>query len=370
MAFSVGDRVTVQAGVHAGLGAEVVFPLKSGKYFVIIDGFSTTQGQRVYREQSLRLEVVDPDPDPDPDPEPTATLYVATSGSDSNPGTLDAPVASFAAAYERANPGDVVEVAAGSYGYQNLLRATKDSATPVVFRPARTSVEFRAEPLVAQVELSGLGFGNVFDDLGAHNIEVQDMTVSSWLHLRRCENITLRNVRIDGLNGSGGKNIQFLGGEWGINNPTDGAHPEFRDWYRPGQQPVGFENILIQDVEIHAFHRSEQNQHVNALHFWTQAGQHRNLTVRNCRFHDNDIFSSLINDVDGVLFEGNEFGVSTDHAGGDTYYSLMLGSGLSNVSLKSNQFDQSVSLNPGPAEGVQACGNTGEVPDTWKQACS
>src|SRR5690349_18891492 len=61
-----------------------------------------------------------------------ATLHVAPAGTDGAPCTVLAPCASFARAYRLAQPGDVVEAAAGTYGDQ-VIAGDRGAVT---FRPA------------------------------------------------------------------------------------------------------------------------------------------------------------------------------------------------------------------------------------------
>ena len=55
-----------------------------------------------------------------------ATLWVSTSGSDHNPGTAAAPLATLQAAADRANPGDEIRVLAGIY--HQTVRCTRAGA--------------------------------------------------------------------------------------------------------------------------------------------------------------------------------------------------------------------------------------------------
>jgi hypothetical protein len=73
-------------------------------------------------------------------PPSRATLYVAVDGSDAGGCTLRSPCASFDRAYRVARPGDVVEVAGGTYPPQ-AVEADPRKAGPhdVVFRPAPRS---------------------------------------------------------------------------------------------------------------------------------------------------------------------------------------------------------------------------------------
>jgi chitodextrinase len=93
-----------------------------------------------------------PPPPPPPSPpgdEPAATLFVSRAGSDGYPCTRAAPCASFDRAYAQALPGEVVEVAGGTYPSQTIRAAGVRSAPNVVFRPASG----------ARVILDGLKFG-------------------------------------------------------------------------------------------------------------------------------------------------------------------------------------------------------------------
>ncbi len=58
-----------------------------------------------------------------------ATYYVATNGSDSNPGTSGSPFLTIQKGIDTANAGDTVEVAAGSYR-QRLVLDSADGGTP------------------------------------------------------------------------------------------------------------------------------------------------------------------------------------------------------------------------------------------------
>ena len=68
---------------------------------------------------------------------PQQPLAVSSTGSDDGPCTQAAPCASFDRAYRVAQPGQAVEVAAGSYPEQDLNSDyTKTLPDDVVFRPA------------------------------------------------------------------------------------------------------------------------------------------------------------------------------------------------------------------------------------------
>jgi hypothetical protein len=81
-------------------------------------------------------------PPPPPPPAPpsggaSGSVFVATGGSDGNPCSAAAPCASFNRAYRVAQPGQVVEVAAGTYSSQTIQAdSSKTSTSDVVIRPA------------------------------------------------------------------------------------------------------------------------------------------------------------------------------------------------------------------------------------------
>jgi hypothetical protein len=71
-------------------------------------------------------------------PTTPADLYVSPAGSDTNPCSRAAPCASFDRAYRLADPGEVVEIAGGTYPPQAIEPdESKTSPEDVVFRAAR-----------------------------------------------------------------------------------------------------------------------------------------------------------------------------------------------------------------------------------------
>src|SRR5262249_51334716 len=58
-----------------------------------------------------------------------AILYVSTTGNDSNPGTINAPVASLNKANNLASPGDTIYLRGGSYTAARYVYCDKDGLT-------------------------------------------------------------------------------------------------------------------------------------------------------------------------------------------------------------------------------------------------
>ena len=96
-----------------------------------------------------------------------ASLFVAPDGA-RGLCSRAAPCANFRQAYRVADPGEVVEVGAGSYGTQLLVAVAGRSGPDVEFRPAPG----------ARVVLGGLSFGTREGQNGPSHITVQGMATS------------------------------------------------------------------------------------------------------------------------------------------------------------------------------------------------
>src|SRR6186713_2806737 len=67
----------------------------------------------------------------------SASLFVAQSGSDSGSCRHSRPCRTLGYAYRQAGPGEIVQVAGGSYGGQTIpVDGSKSSKRDVVIRPA------------------------------------------------------------------------------------------------------------------------------------------------------------------------------------------------------------------------------------------
>lgn len=71
-----------------------------------------------------------------------ASYYVATTGSDTASGSIDAPFRTIGKAAEVAQPGDVVNVRGGVYGERTTISSRGTAAAPIVFRsmPGETAI--------------------------------------------------------------------------------------------------------------------------------------------------------------------------------------------------------------------------------------
>jgi hypothetical protein len=272
-----------------------------------------------------------------PPPEPAA-LFLSPQGKDRGPCSAAAPCRSFRRAYRAAAPGDVVEVAAGSYGDQVLAYdRRKSSPDDVVFRPAEG----------ADVQVRSVTFGKWTTDLGARHVTLSGLTLGGLL-TQRTEDLTFENLTIEGAFWiQGASDVTMRGGSVG---GTEGVHADIADWYHDCCGAVPAERVLIDGVHFHDMVMATPEDHVECL----QISGGRDITVRNSRFSRCDTFDLLAGDhrtpLRGLLVEGNTFEPSTARFG-ESYYGLSVRSGTG-VAIRGNRSPQAWA-GPSPADRVE-----------------
>jgi hypothetical protein len=264
-----------------------------------------------------------PPPGPPPPPPPVpASFFLSPSGSDANPCTPALPCLSFDRAYHLARPGQVVEVAAGTYGDQNVNDdPSKTAAADVVFRPASG----------ARVSLGSL------EVYGSH-VTFQGMMVNGdWQTYHGTDDVTFRNVTVDGeILTQSSSNISVIGGSVG---GTVDTKSQFGNW------PLGTNNrnILVDGVTFHDVTRSSSGVHVECL----LVGGTNGFVLRNSRFSNCDVFDVSIGQMNdssppsNVTVENNFFG------GSNGYFSFDINTttaSLSNVLIRNNSSPQEMYL--------------------------
>jgi hypothetical protein len=256
-------------------------------------------------------------------PLPQAAVFVALGGDDAADCSRGAPCATFDRAYRAARPGQVVEVAAGTYPEQILTRdPTRTSGADVTFRPARD----------ADVKLAGLTFGHWSNDLGAEHVQVRDMDVGEIM-ARRTDDLTFRNLRMRSFWVEGGQGIRFLGGSVG---GIKGDNPWLGTWQSSDGATETPKDVVIDGVDFHDVRMKHAADHIECLHINDVDG----FVVRNSRFHDCDTFDMLVmyghNEVlRNILIEHNVFGTTGNSFGGPAYFGLSLRFG-ENVTVRHN----------------------------------
>jgi chitodextrinase len=268
--------------------------------------------------------------------EETGTVYVSAAGSDSNACTSSAPCKSFDRAYRVADPGDVVEVAGGTYPGQTInVDSAKTSSEDVVFRPVAGASVSLSSPLVVY---------------GRH-LDLRDMRFRYEIQAGASD-VTLRDIVAPGRikitsNGTAfPSDISIIGGEIG---PGVDSYPQIgSNGTATSASPT---NILFDGVYFHDFTISSgSSAHVECLQVWAADG----LTIRNSRFENCYHFDVFLQKLPGgaaptprnILIENNFF----DCCGGG-FYSIRLsdthGESWQNVTVRNNSANKAMNVAPG-----------------------
>jgi hypothetical protein len=220
-----------------------------------------------------------------------ADLFVATNGSDSGRCTRNAPCASMLRAYTVAKAGNVVEIASGTYGDQEISGSRNRTGDPVVFRPAAG----------ATVALGGILFDN------ASRAELRDLRMSHW-YMRYSSNVVFANVTTRFFFIRSSDHISILGGS--VGGIQDGTSPTIGNF--AGKPPSS--EILVDGVLFHDVGRQENRAaHIECLFLQEAVG----VVIRNSRFTRCEVMDLYVSPVQGgptasnVLIENNWFDVPT-----------------------------------------------------------
>jgi hypothetical protein len=320
---------------------------------------------------------------------PSAHVFVGNadheaSGSAPLPGNTctPEPCASFDRAYRVAKPGDVVEVAAGTYPDQSIMfDPSKTSAADVVFRPAPG----------AAATIGDLEFGTNRFTGGASHVTIENLTVDGSISIPGCgvpdgtacppdatspgNDLTFRNLRVKGAGAfycASCSNVSLIGGTWGPDTyacrPGFGStHPEIQSAFMQTKRAHG---ILIDGTHWQNFARCATDDHTECL----QIEPADDLTIRNSTFRNCDTIGvNLANDLansnsvagyrapNNVLIENNFFDESRDWTGGETFYALNIRE-CTNCVVRYNSWLQAPRMPNGEiAQNVRFVGNAGPM---------
>ena len=278
-------------------------------------------------------------------------LLISPSGSDSRRCTQAAPCASFNRAYHVAQPGQVVEIAGGTYPAQTISRdPTKVSGKDVVFRPAPKS----------RVVVNGrLSFGD-FDTPGPANITLSGIRP---YEIRAINARDLRWVNLDARNFylNGVQRVVIKGGDYGPctstvepcgNSKIDLADPALQE----------NRNIMIDGVVFHDYRIGAPDDHYECLIIFSGVG----ITVRNSKFSDcefYDIFLPFLSadrPIADLKLEGNWFEIPWNGQGAQNRGSAVAfaprGNSFRNIVIRNNSFVEpaGLSVNEESSEPVYA----------------
>ncbi len=290
-------------------------------------------------------------------PDVPATRFVKTDGSDSGTCGASSPCRSFNRAYEVAAPGEVVDVAGGTYPAQRVEHdSSKTSATDVYFRPAAgASVNVAGD-------IDAYGSHATFMAMQAVNTEIPydgpaDVSdVTFW-------GMDARNFTIDS-----GREINIIGGDYGPASACGGSYGGGNNGIRMNRPGVMPSDILIWGVDIHDVQSYDLEQcHIECL----IVGAGQNITVRGSRFWNCSIFDIFLQPFNGpisdVTLENNWFAAPTDPNGrvnSGRAVEFSGGGPWRNLLIRHNSVNTAINLNDGAAnpryENALVIGNVAE----------
>jgi hypothetical protein len=283
-------------------------------------------------------------------------LFVSAKGSDTGRCTRAQPCASFNRAYRVASPGQVVEVAAGSYPPQQILAdASKRSAADVIFRPAP-----RASVFVSRINL---GAWNPPGPAGASHITLKNMSVNLVTAVEAVD-ITWENLDARSFYLASAQRVLVKGGDYGpctstVDNPYTVCQNSKIDLTAVGKPEN--RNITIDGAVFHDYRIGRPSDHWECLIIFSGRG----ITIRNSRFANCQYFDILLEDhradpgdrpLRGVLLENNWFDTPWDGAGGHNRPTAvafsLAGAGVEDVLIRSNSFRENTGLVPNTGSGT------------------
>jgi hypothetical protein len=242
-----------------------------------------------------------------PSPTPAATRYLKAGGSDTGSCASAARACgTIGYAYDRSAPGDVIQVAAGSYGAQTV-QGTKVSPG-VIF-----DMDPHAYFTDVNVEATWVEFRNGRIDAFGWWTEARDPIPS---------NVTFRNITAREASFSGGRHIAVHGGSIGSHTAGAGL-PAAVFLYGNGAE---LSDVVVDGVDFHDISHAISSDHFEAVRIDTGA---HDITIRNSRFRGITANSSVVfitnvednaADPRNLTFENDFFAAPRSGPGGGAYY--------------------------------------------------
>jgi hypothetical protein len=226
-----------------------------------------------------------------------ASVFVAPGGSDdASCRKASQACASLNRAYRAARPGEIVEVAAGTYPDQEIVAdPDKRSSRDVVIRPAKG----------AKVTVGELVLGSNRDGDGPRALTIERLTTAfadqgvqrPVTAMPGTRDVTLRGLDAGNFTLWGVQDVRVLGGDWGpcyVGPDSDCSNAKID----AGPEPYTTRNVLVSGAKFHDFRFGPGCWNDGAdCHFECMYvnGSH-DVTIRNSRFRDcalYDIFVTL-----------------------------------------------------------------------------
>ena len=300
-------------------------------------------------------------PAPPAPPTGSADLFLAAGGSDAAACSVAAPCKTLNRAYQVAAPGDIVQLAAGSYGNQTIERDTGlTSSEDVVFRPAAgASVTLGSVTVYgSHVTLQGMQA----TDLTARVTDPYRFDVSD---------ITFRDMDARNFMVMSASNVSVIGGDYGpasdCGGPYGGSNNSIRRFAENGAPNP--QNVLIEGVRIHDIISMDFGPcHIEGLAIFAGEG----VTVRNSKFWGNSVYDIFLQSNSGpvskVLIENNWFAATVGQGGSGSGASSLAFSGgsgdFANSTVRHNSINGYVSFDDNGANpaytNFKAVGNIGQ----------
>lgn len=256
-----------------------------------------------------------------------ATYYVATTGNDSNPGSLAQPFGTFRQAISKLQPGDILYIRGGTYTEQmNFQDPPKTGTMNAWLRIAgypgeivtllRTDpVDHSYGPIKARGNLAYFVFENLILD------GTNDTNDTAWSLRDGNHHFILRNLEIKNFKSSGlhikGNDIQVINCKIHDNQPPPGIKSrKYGIYFAYG------DNVILEGNEIY---------HNNGGGIHTFPGPIRNAIIRGNIVHDNN--SSSESTVPGILvFEDiNYYDGTAIIDGVHVYNNIVYGNGAGGI---------------------------------------
>ena len=273
-------------------------------------------------------------------PEAPASRFVKIGGSDSGSCTAQSPCGSFDRAYEVADPGEIVDVAAGTYPTQRIeYDSGKTSADDVYFRPAAGAAVKIAGDIFAYGSHVTFMSMQVGDTEIPYDGPADVSDVTFW-------GMDGRNFTIDS-----GTQISVIGGDYGPASSCGGSYGGGNNGIRMNRPGVMPSDILIWGVDIHDVQSYDLVKcHIECL----IVGAGQNITVRASRFWNCSIFDIFLQPFNGpisdVTLENNWFATPTDPNGKPNSGRAVEFSGggpWHNLLIRHNSVNTAINLNDG-----------------------
>lgn len=223
-----------------------------------------------------------------------ATYYVATTGNDSNPGTLNQPFKTFKQAIGLLQPGDTLYVRGGLYtermDFQSPVRKTGTAnawITVAGYRGETVTLQFAdtATNSYGPIKIRGASAYFIFENLVLDGVNGSDG--SFWQIRDGNHDFILRNLEIKNFKGSNliisGHNVQVINCKIHDSTPVTTAR-RYGIYFSKG------DNVVIEGNEIY-------NQPGGGIHGFP--GPINNAIIRNNIIHHNNWMAN--SNVPGIL---------------------------------------------------------------------